>query len=222
MSQDIWTRIDHYYQEQLNTKDPVLDATLSAGTVAGMPAIDVSPNQGALLHILALAPNVKNILEIGTLAGYSTICLARALPDDGKLISLEFEPKHAKVAEANIKNAGLSDRVKVLVGKAIDTLPKIAEEKAGLFDLVFIDADKASVPDYFRWALKLTTKGSLIIVDNVVRDGEVLNADSDDPDIQGIRRFADMLKTETRVTATAIQTVGTKGYDGLVIARVIK
>ncbi len=221
MTQDTWTQIDHYYQERLATKDAVLDTALTTGAEAGMPPIDVSANQGALLHILALTLGTKSILEIGTLAGYSTICLARALPADGKLISLEFEPTHAQVAQANIENAGLADRVEVRVGKAIDTLPQLAEEGAGPFDLVFIDADKASIPDYFRWALKLTKPGSLIIVDNVVRGGEVLNADSDDPDIQGIRRFADMLNSEPRVKATAIQTVSTKGYDGLAVARVI-
>ena len=222
MTQETWTQVDHYYQERLNTKDAILDSALTTGAAAGMPAIDVSPNLGALLHILALAPGTKSILEIGTLAGYSTLCLARALPKDGKLISLEFEPKHAQVAEKNIANAGLADRVEIRVGKAIDTLPKIAEEGVGPFDLVFIDADKASVPEYFTWALKLTTPGSLIIVDNVVRDGEIINAHSDDPDIQGIRRFADMLNKEPRVTATALQTVGTKGYDGLAIVRVIQ
>ncbi len=222
MTQDTWTKIDHYYQDRLTTKDAVLDAALTSGNAAGMPAIDVSPNQGALLHILALAPGTKKILEIGTLAGYSTICLARALPADGRLVTLEFEPAHAKVAQANIDNAGLTDRVEIRVGKAIDHLPTLAEENVGPFDLIFIDADKASIPDYFTWALKLSRIGSLIIVDNVVRDGEVLNANSDDPDIQGIRRFADMLHTEPRVTATTMQTVGAKGYDGLTLARVIQ
>lgn len=222
MTQDTWTKIDHYYQDRLTTKDAVLDAALTSGNAAGMPAIDVSPNQGALLHILALAPGTKKILEIGTLAGYSTICLARALPADGRLVTLEFEPAHAKVAQANIDNAGLTDRVEIRVGKAIDHLPTLAEENAGPFDLIFIDADKASIPDYFTWALKLSRIGSLIIVDNVVRDGEVLNANSDDPDIQGIRRFADILHTEPRVTATTMQTVGAKGYDGLTLARVIQ
>ena len=222
MTQDTWTKIDHYYQDRLTTKDAVLDAALTSGNAAGMPAIDVSPNQGALLHILALAPGTKKILEIGTLAGYSTICLARALPADGRLVTLEFEPAHAKVAQANIDNAGLTDRVEIRVGKAIDHLPTLAEENVGPFDLIFIDADKASIPDYFTWALKLSRIGSLIIVDNVVRDGEVLNANSDDPDIQGIRRFADILHTEPRVTATTMQTVGAKGYDGLTLARVIQ
>jgi predicted O-methyltransferase YrrM len=219
MSQELWTQIDNYYSNHLAQADPVLDEALASA--AGMPAIDVAPNQGALLHILALAQGTKSILEIGTLAGYSTICLARALPDDGKLITLEYEPRHAEVAAANLARAGLSGCVDIRVGKAIDTLPILAREGRGPFDLIFIDADKASIPEYFQWAIKLSRKGSLIIIDNVVREGEVLNAESDDPDVQGIRKFTQMLKADSRVTATAIQTVGTKGHDGLALVRVI-
>jgi predicted O-methyltransferase YrrM len=222
MSQELWTRIDNYFNDHLAPPDPILDAALSSAADADLPPIDVAPNQGALLHILALAQGTKIILEIGTLAGYSTICLARALPPDGQLITLEYEPKHAQVAAANIANAGLTDRVDIRVGKAIDTLPKLAQENPDPFDLIFIDADKASNPDYFNWAMKLSKIGTLIIIDNVVREGEVLNPDSEDPDIQGIRKLIKQLKAEPRITTTVIQTVGTKGHDGLALARVIK
>lgn len=222
MAEADWTRVDAYLTGRLVPHDPALEATLAATAAAGMPAIEVSPLAGRFLHLLARMIRARRILEIGTLGGYSTICLARALPADGRLVTLEFEPAHAKVAQANIENAGLTDRVEIRVGKAIDHLPTLAKENAGPFDLIFIDADKASIPDYFTWALKMSRIGSLIIVDNVVRDGEVLNANSDDPDIQGIRRFADMLHTEPRVTATTMQTVSTKGYDGLTLARVIQ
>jgi predicted O-methyltransferase YrrM len=222
MSQELWTRIDNYFNDHLAPPDPILDAALSSAADADLPPIDVAPNQGALLHILALAQGTKIILEIGTLAGYSTICLARALPPDGQLITLEYDPKHAQVAAANIANAGLTDRVDIRVGKAIDTLPKLAQENPDPFDLIFIDADKASNPDYFNWAMKLSKIGTLIIIDNVVREGEVLNPDSEDPDIQGIRKLIKQLKAEPRITTTVIQTVGTKGHDGLALARVIK
>jgi predicted O-methyltransferase YrrM len=180
----------------------------------------VSPNQGKLLLVLARAVGARTILEIGTLGGYSTIWLARALPIDGHLITLEADPKHAEVARANIAQAGLASVVELRLGRAVDTLPKLAAERRGPFDLIFIDADKRNNPDYFAWALKLSRRGSLIIADNVVRNGAVVDATSGDPSIQGVRRFNELLAAEPRVSATTIQTVGSKGYDGFAIALV--
>ncbi|KWX00485.1 O-methyltransferase [Carbonactinospora thermoautotrophica] len=220
MIQERWTAVDRYITDLLVPSDPALDATLQASAAAGLPPINVSPAQGKLLHLLARAQGARTILEIGTLGGYSTIWLARALPADGRLITLEADPKHAEVARANIARAGLADVVEVRLGRALDTLPRLAAEGHGPFDLIFIDADKPSNPDYFAWALKLSHPGSLIITDNVVRDGAVIDADSDDPRVQGTRRFFELLAAEPRVSATAIQTVGDKGYDGFAIALV--
>jgi predicted O-methyltransferase YrrM len=181
----------------------------------------VAPNQGKLLWMLAKIQGARNILEIGTLGGYSTIWLARALPPEGKLITLEVDPKHAEIARTNIARAGLSNLVELRLGKALDTLAQLAAEQRGPFDLIFIDADKPSNPDYFAWALKLSRRGSIIMVDNVVRDGEVINAASTDRSVQGVRRFNEILAAEPRVSATAIQTVGSKGYDGFAIALVV-
>ncbi len=198
--------------------DPALDAALEASVAAGLPPINVSPTQGKLLHLLVRIQGTRNILEIGTLGGYSTIWLARALPGDGRLITLEFDPKRAEVARANFLRAGLADVVELRVGRALDTLPQLAAEGRGPFDLIFIDADKPSTADYFAWALKLSRRGNVIIVDNVVRKGAVSDAASDDPNVHGMRRFFDALAAEKRVSATVIQTVGSKGYDGLAIA----
>jgi len=221
MTQEQWTAVDDYITDLFVPPDPVLDTAIQATSDAGMPLINVAPNQGKLLHILALAHGARSILEIGTLAGYSTIWLARALPAGGKLITLEGNPKHAAVARANIARAGLAEIVEVRVGKALDTLPQLAAEGHGPFDLVFIDADKPNTAAYFAWALKLTRRGSLIIVDNVVRDGAVIDEGSADASVQGVRRFNAALAAEPRVSATAIQTVGSKGYDGMAIAVVI-
>ncbi|SRR6266508_1331918 len=221
MTQEQWTAVDDYITDLFVPPDPVLDTAIQATSDAGMPLINVAPNQGKLLHILALAHGARSILEIGTLAGYSTIWLARALPAGGKLITLEGNPKHAAVARANIARAGLAEIVEVRVGKALDTLPQLAAEGHGPFDLVFIDADKPNTAAYFAWALKLTRRGSLIIVDNVVRDGAVIDEGSADTSVQGVRRFNAALAAEPRVSATAIQTVGSKGYDGMAIAVVI-
>ena len=221
MSQERWVAVDQYFSDTLVPSDLVLDATLRASADAGLPAINVAPNQGKLLAILAQSVGARSILEIGTLGGYSTIWLARALLPDGKLISLEYDPKHADVARANLARAGFSNIVEVRVGAALDTLPQIAAENRDLFDLVFIDADKVNNAAYFEWALKLTRRGSLIIVDNVVRNGAVADADSTDPSVQGTRALMAKMAAEPRVSATAIQTVGSKGYDGLAIARVI-
>jgi len=218
MNQPQWTAVDRYITDLFVPPDPALDAALQATTDAGMPLINVAPNQGKLLHVLALVHGARSILEIGTLAGYSTIWLARALPAGGRLITLEVDPKHAEVARANIARAGLAKSVDLRLGRALDTLPQLVAEGAGPFDLVFIDADKANTTAYFEWALKLTRRGSLIIADNVVRDGAVIDASSADASVQGVRRFNAALAAEPRVVASAIQTVGSKGYDGLAFA----
>lgn len=218
MTQDQWTAVDQYITDLLVPPDPALTEALQASNAAGLPPINVAPNQGKLLYILALCSGARAVLEIGTLGGYSTIWLARALPADGKLITLEANPQHAEVARANIERAGYTSVVEVREGQALDTLPQLAAEGHGPFDLVFIDADKANTADYFAWAVRLTRRGGLIIVDNVVRQGGVIDADSPDENVQGIRRFNTALAAEKRVTATAFQTVGSKGYDGMAIA----
>jgi predicted O-methyltransferase YrrM len=220
MSQDQWTSVDGYITSLLVPSDPALDAALASSTAAGLPAINVAPNQGKLLHLLARIHGARSVLEIGTLGGYSTIWLARALPPGGKVVTLEADPKHAEVARANLARANLGGVVDVRVGAALDTLPQIARERLGPFDLFFIDADKANIPHYFKWALDLSRPGSVIIVDNVVRGGAVLAASSADPNVQGVRRFNELVAAERRVSATAIQTVGSKGYDGFAIALV--
>jgi predicted O-methyltransferase YrrM len=220
MNQDLWTAVDQYINDQLVPSDPALDAALDACTAAELPAISVTPSLGKLLQLLARLVGAKNILEIGTLGGYSTIWLARALPAGGRVITLEADAKHAKVACKNIARAGLADVVELREGKALDTLPELAAEGLEAFDLIFIDADKSNNPHYFDWALRLSHKGTLIIVDNVVRDGAVIEADSTDPNIQGVRRLFGILAAEPRVVSTALQTVGSKGYDGFVIALV--
>jgi predicted O-methyltransferase YrrM len=220
VDESLWTAVDRYFSDLLSPNDPVLEAALKASAAAGLPEIQVAPNQGKLLNMLATVRGARSILEIGTLGGYSTIWLARALPADGRLISLEFDPKHAEVARANVARAGLAGIVEIRLGPALESLPKIAAENRGPFDLVFIDADKENIPGYFTWSLKLTRPGSLIIVDNVVRGGAVIEAKSEDPSVQGVRTFLSMLAAEKRVTGAAVQTVGVKGYDGLAIALV--
>jgi predicted O-methyltransferase YrrM len=222
MTQEHWTAVDRYFADLLLPPDPALDAALRSSEAAGLPSIHVSAAQGKLLHLLARAQGARRILEIGTLGGYSTIWLGRALPaaPEGRLVTLEADPRHAEIARGNIAAAGLADVVQLRVGRAIQTLPQLAAERAGPFDLVFIDADKPSTADYFAWAMRLTRRGSLIVVDNVVRKGKVIEADSDDANVQGIRRFNEALAREARVSATAIQTVGSKGYDGFALALV--
>jgi len=220
MNQEQWTAVDRYIGDTVVPSDSALVAALEASAKAELPAIAVTANQGKLLHILARLIAARRVLEIGTLGGYSTIWLARALPKGGRVITLEVNPKHAEVARANVARAGLAKTVEIRLGAALETLPKLAAEKASAFDLIFIDADKANIPEYFAWSLKLSHPGSLIIVDNVVRKGAVIEADSDDPDVQGVRRLNEMLAKEKRVTATTIQTVGSKGYDGFTIALV--
>jgi predicted O-methyltransferase YrrM len=218
MIQEQWTAVDRYITDLLVPPDPALDAALQASVAAGLPPIAVSPNQGKLLYLLARVQGARKILEIGTLGGYSTIWLARALPAGGRLITLEFNPKYAEVARENIARAGLADVVELRLGRALDTLPQLAAEGCGPFDLIFIDADKQTYPDYFAWSLKLSRRGTLIIADNIVRNGAVVDASNTDPNIQGVRRFNELLAVERRVSATAIQTVGSKGYDGFAFA----
>ena len=220
VAQKLWTEVERYFDGLLLPTDPAMDAALEASSAAGLPPINVTPSQGKLLWLLARVQGASRILEIGTLGGYSAVWLAGALPVGGRMITLEVDPKAAKVARANIKRAGLADVVEVRLGRALDTLPKLAAEHEAPFDLTFIDADKPSNADYFRWALKLSHPGSLIIVDNVVREGEVVDPASRDPNVLGVRRLAKLLQTERRVSATAIQTVSSKGYDGFVIALV--
>jgi predicted O-methyltransferase YrrM len=200
--------------------DVVLSQALRDADSAGMPPINVSPTQGQFLQILARSINARRILEIGTLAGYSTIWMARALPVHGRLITLEIDPKHAAIASANIERAGLSDRVDVRLGPALETMPRLAEEAQEPFDFVFIDADKQNIPAYFEWAIRLSRPGSVIIVDNVVRDGAVVDASSTDPGVQGVRALNELIRDSGRVAATTVQTVGIKGYDGFTIALV--
>lgn len=218
--QDQWTAVDRYITSFLPHDDAALFGAMASSTAAGLPPIAVSPTQGKFLHLLARMIGAKKILEIGTLGGYSTIWLGRALPSDGRLITLEYDAKHALIAGENIARAGLAKQVEVRLGNALETLAKLEMEGLGPFDLIFIDADKPATADYFRWAMKLSRPGSLILVDNVVRKGKVVDAKSDDADVQGIRRFNEALAAEKRVTATEIQTVGSKGYDGIAVALV--
>jgi len=215
MSQHEWSAVDRYYEDLLVPADPALDAALrSAAEELGWREGSVSPTQGLLLYLLARACRARAILEIGTLGGYSTIWLARALPAGGRLVTLEADPEHARVARASVGHAGLAEVVEVVVGRALDTLPGLV----GPFDLVFLDADKEHNPEYLRWALDLSRPGAVIVADNVVRGGSVLDEASDDPTVRGLRRFNELLAADPRVSATAIQTVGTKGWDGFAIA----
>ena len=216
MTQDAWTAVDDYISETLLAADPALEATLTRSNARGLPAINVAPNQGKLLMLLAQIQGARRILEIGTLGGYSTIWLARALPADGELVTLEYEPKHAEVARSNIAAAGLACRVEIKVGAALETLPTLQ----GPFDVVFIDADKAGYPAYFEWALRLSRPGSVIVADNVVRAGRVLDPQGE-PNAEGVRRMNALIAAEPRVSATAVQTVGVKGWDGFCPMRVI-
>jgi predicted O-methyltransferase YrrM len=217
----IWTNVDRYLAESLIPADPVLEAALAANAAAGLPSIDVSPTQGKWLHLLAKIKGATRILEIGTLGGYSTIWLARALPPEGRLITMEFSPKHAEVAQQNITRAGLSHLVEIRIGAAADSLAKLHAEDPTPFDLIFIDADKPNNPTYLEWAVKFSRVGTLIVVDNVIRDGEVANPASTDPSVLGTRTMFEMLAANPRLQSTAFQTVGSKGYDGFAIALVL-
>jgi predicted O-methyltransferase YrrM len=221
-AKDLWNSVDRYFGETLIPADPKLEQALNANREAGLPEIDVTPLQGRFLEVLARATSARRILEIGTLGGYSTIWLARALPEDGVVVTLELEPKHAEIASLNLANAGLASRVDLRIGPAAKTLAALAAEPAAPFDLIFIDADKAAYPEYLQLSLKLSRPGTLIVADNVVRDGKVIDPKDPDPNVQGVRRFADLLAREPRLCATVLQTVAPKGYDGFALAVVLR
>ncbi|MFI1370926.1 O-methyltransferase [Streptomyces longwoodensis] len=217
----VWDAVDAYFTEHLSPDDEVTAAALRESEAAGLPPIGVTANQGKLLQLLAQVQGARCILEIGTLGGYSTIWLARALPPEGRLISLEYSPRHAEVARRNLARAGLDGQVEVRVGPALESLPRLADENPPPFDLVFIDADKGNNPHYVEWALRLTRAGSLIVLDNVVRGGRVVDADSTADDVRGTRAAIELIGSHPRLSGTAIQTVGGKGYDGFALARVL-
>jgi len=220
MDQKTWDAVDEYFDEALIGTDPVLQDALARSDKAGLPQIAVTPSQGRLLNLIARTAGARRILEVGTLGGYSAIWLARALPEGGSLITLEVEPRHAEVARTNLEAAGLSDRAQVRVGRGVDSLAALAGEGAEPFDFVFIDADKPSNPDYLTWALRLSRPGTVIVIDNVARSGAVVDAHSTNAAVQGVRRVVDLIAHEPRLTATAVQTVGAKGYDGFIMALV--
>jgi len=217
----LWTDVDQYLVDTLIPADPTLDAALAANAAAGLPSIDVAPNQGKLLHLFARLVNARRILEVGTLGGYSTIWLARALPPDGHLLSLEFSPHHAEVARANIAHAGLASVVEIRTGPALDSLAQLHAEAPAPFDLIFLDADRSNNPHYLTHALKLCRPGTVIVVDNIIRDGAILDTSGSDPNVEGQRQTLAMIAANPRLSATAIQTVGSKGWDGFAIALVV-
>jgi predicted O-methyltransferase YrrM len=218
MNQNTWNAVDNYFSDVLIPLDSVLDRALQDSDAAGLPQHNVAPNQGKLLQLMAQMQGARRILEIGTLGGYSTIWLARAVSSAGCVVTLEADPKHAEVAVKNIARANLTNIVDVRVGKAIDSLAQLRRENSPPFDFIFIDADKPSNPDYLQWSLKLSRPGTVIIADNVVRNGEVANSSSLDPKVQGIRKFCELISSDPRLSSTAIQTVGSKGYDGFAMA----
>jgi predicted O-methyltransferase YrrM len=226
MSQALWTAVDSYIAERLLSRDSAPEAALAASERAGLPSIAITPNQGKLLELLARIHKAQSILELGTLGGYSTIWLARGLPEGGRLITLERDPRYAEVARESISRAGVGKRVEIRVGPALETLPQLHTEGAGPFDLIFIDADKQNYPGYLEWSLKLSRVGTAIVGDNVVRAGAILDPDAEDPGFgdggaaAGVRRFYEMLAAQPRVEATAIQTVGAKGHDGFALGLV--
>ncbi len=216
-----WTAVDRFFEEHLVSTDPALEAALAANRRAGLPEIDVTPLQGRFLELLVRMSGARRALEIGTLGGYSTLWMARALPEGGTLLSLELDPRHAEVARGNLKAAGVAGRVEVRVGRALDSLDALIAAGSEPFDLIFIDADKSGYPGYLDRALKLARPGTVIVGDNVVREGKVANAASRDANVQGVRRFAELVGQEPRLRATVLQTVSTKGYDGFLVAVVI-
>lgn len=218
MNQDQWKAVDEYVEALLLPPDEALEMALADSAAAGLPNIAISRVHGQLLTLLARSHGARQILEIGTLGGFSAICLARGLPPRGQLITLEFNPVHGDVARANIERAGLADRVEVRIGPAIESLATLEAEGRGPFDLIFIDADKPSYSDYLEWSLRLSQPGTLIIADNVVRQGRVIDAGHEDANVRGVQRFLEMVAAEPRLSATVLQTVGSKGYDGLAIA----
>jgi predicted O-methyltransferase YrrM len=215
MDRELWTRVDDYLSRTLVPEDDALRAAVEASDAAGLPAIQVAPNQGRFLQLLARSIGARAILELGTLGGYSTLWLARGLAPGGRILTLEVEAKHAEVARRSFERAGRAGSIEIRLGPALETLPRLVGERAGPFDLVFVDADKANLPDYFSWSLELSRPGTLIVIDNVVREGDVVDAASPDAAVQGVRRMNERIAAESRVTATTLQTVGGKGYDGL-------
>jgi predicted O-methyltransferase YrrM len=220
-TREIWKQVDQYFADALVVPGDGFDAALEVNRNADLPAIDVTPLQGKFLEVLVRATAAKRILEIGTLGGYSTLWIARAIPDDGIVVTLELEPRHAQIAKQNLEAAGFADRVDLRVGPAAETLTTLINEQTTAFDFIFIDADKAGYPEYLQLSLKLSRPGTLIVADNVVRDGKVIDADHPDPNIQGVRRFTEMVSKQPRLSATALQTVAGKGYDGFIIAFVL-
>ncbi|TIV15233.1 MAG: O-methyltransferase [Mesorhizobium sp.] len=218
MSSKTWTAVDDYIVSSLFEADPVLDAVLKANRDQGLPAIDVSPAQGKLLSLLVRIRGAKTVLEVGTLGGYSTIWMTRGLPADGKVVTLELDPHHARVARANFERAGVSDKIDLRVGPALQSLAALVDENAGPFDLIFIDADKPNNPNYLDWAMKLSRSGTVIVCDNVIRDGAVVKKNSGDVNVEGARAAFSFIGGDKRLDGTAIQTVGAKGYDGFAIA----
>lgn len=220
MDDERWNAVDEFISGTLLPDDPVYADVLRAGEEGGLPPISVSAPLGMLLHVLVRALGVRRVLEVGTLAGYSTIWMARAVGPEGKVVTLELDPHHAEVARANFARAGVTGTVELRLGPAVESLARLDDEGAAPFDLVFIDADKPSYPDYLRAALRLSRVGTVIVVDNVVREGRVLDADSDDPAVAGTRSVLEQIGAEPRLAATALQTVGSKGYDGFALALV--
>lgn len=220
-SQKVWTDVDRYFGEHLIAPDAALDAALAANRDAGLPTIDVTPLQGKFLELLVRISGARRVLEIGTLGGYSTIWMARALPAGGSMVTLELEPRHAGIARTNLERAGVADRVEIRIGRAVDSLQALVDNRAEPFDFIFIDADKASYPEYLDYSLKLSRPGTVIVADNVVREGAVVEAAHPDPNVQGVRRFAEKLAAEPRLSATMLQTVSVKKHDGLILAVVL-
>lgn len=219
---DVWTEVDRYFSSALIKSDRALTAALKANRKAELPAIDVTALQGRFLEILVRVTGSRRVLEIGTLGGYSTLWLARAVPDNGLVVTLELEPKHAAIAQRNIERAGFSKRVDLRIGSAAESLAALVAASAAPFDFIFIDADKAGYPDYLRWSLQLSHPGTVIVADNVVRDARVIDARNSDPDIKGVRRFVKLMAAEPRLSTTVLQTVGNKGYDGFAMALVLR
>jgi predicted O-methyltransferase YrrM len=219
--QAVWIKVDRYFGDLLVRADDALDAAINANKLAGLPQIDVTSLQGKFLEFLVRVSGAKRVLEIGTLGGYSTLWLARALPEGGRVVTLELDPHHARVARGNLQNAGILDRVDVRVGPALESLSTLVTENAEPFDLIFIDADKQGYPEYLQWSLRLSRPGTVIVADNVVREGKVIDPNSDDANVQGVQRFTELLAAEPRLSATVLQTVGAKGYDGFALAVVL-
>ena len=221
-TKELWTKVEQYFGDLLAPSDEGLDAALNANLHSGLPAIDVPRLLGKFLALMVKISGARRVLEIGALGGYSTIWLARAVPEDGCVVSLELSPRHVEIATSNLHHAAVLDRVDLRVGPAAESLAALHAEGSAPFDLIFIDADKSSYPEYLEWSLKLSRPGTVIIADNVVRDGKVIEPDIDDPNVQGVRRFTELLAADPRLTATALQTVGAKGYDGIALAVVLE